>query len=74
VQEATLMQTIVALVAAGLGVALVPASLQRLQLAGVSYVPLAEPDVQTELVAVRRRGGDVPSLAAFLGILRQLMG
>jgi DNA-binding transcriptional LysR family regulator len=74
VQEATLMQTIVALVAAGIGVALVPASLQRLQLAGVTYRPLAEPDVQTELVAVRRRDGNVPGLAAFLALLREALG
>jgi DNA-binding transcriptional LysR family regulator len=70
VQEATLMQTIVALVAAGLGVSLVPASLQRLQLAGLAYRPLAEKDVLTELVAVRRRLDEVPALGAFLETLR----
>ena len=40
-QEAIQMQTLVNLVAAGLGVAWVPASMQQLQRAGVVYRPLA---------------------------------
>jgi DNA-binding transcriptional LysR family regulator len=71
VQETTLMQTIIALVAAGLGVALVPGSLRRLQLEGVVYRPLVEADVHTELVAVRRRNDGLPALDAFLASVRE---
>lgn len=49
VQEAIQMQTIVSLVAAEMGVAIVPASLQNLQRQGVVYKPLAE---VTPLVAI----------------------
>jgi DNA-binding transcriptional LysR family regulator len=49
VQEAIQMQTIVSLVAAEMGVAIVPASLQNLQRKGVVYKPLAE---VTPLVAI----------------------
>jgi DNA-binding transcriptional LysR family regulator len=49
VQEAIQMQTIVSLVAAEMGVAIVPASLQNLQRKGVVYKPLAE---ITPLVAI----------------------
>ncbi|HEY9640957.1 MAG TPA: LysR family transcriptional regulator [Coleofasciculaceae cyanobacterium] len=52
IQEAKLMQTIVCLVAAGMGVALVPASLQNLQRTGVVYRTLKEaiPTLKTALV------------------------
>ena len=50
-QEAIQMQTIVSLVAIGLGVALVPESLRNLQRTGVTYLALAEepPEVETGL-------------------------
>lgn len=51
-QEAIQMQTIVSLVSAGMGVALVPASLCNLRRTGVSYLPLrdAGPLIETGLV------------------------
>ncbi len=50
-QEAIQMQTIISLVAAGMGLALVPHSLQRLQRQGVRYLPLqqAGPVIETGL-------------------------
>lgn len=50
-QEAIQMQTIVGLVASGLGVALVPQSMTNLQRSGATYLPLAGrvPDVETGL-------------------------
>ncbi|ABQ70994.1 transcriptional regulator, LysR family [Rhizorhabdus wittichii RW1] len=66
-QEAIQMQTIISLVSAGLGMALVPASLRHLARTGVRYLPLAgAPELETGL-AWRERD-DSPTLAAFLGI------
>ncbi|KVC63651.1 LysR family transcriptional regulator [Burkholderia ubonensis] len=69
-QEAIQMQTIVSLVSAGMGVALVPQSLRNLRRTGVVYRPLAggAPVVETGLVW---RTGDVsPVLAGFIDIVR----
>ncbi|GGA36151.1 LysR substrate-binding domain-containing protein [Dyella nitratireducens] len=43
-QHAQQLNGLLALVAAGVGLALIPASMQVVKLAGVSYVPLADPD------------------------------
>ena len=43
-QHAQQLNGLLALVAAGVGLALVPASMQVVKLAGISYVPLADPD------------------------------
>ncbi|WP_107313244.1 LysR substrate-binding domain-containing protein [Burkholderia metallica] len=70
-QEAIQMQTIVSLVSAGMGVALVPQSLRNLRRTGVVYRPLAghAPVVETGLVW---RTGDVsPVLAGFIDIVRE---
>ncbi|WP_233865633.1 LysR family transcriptional regulator [Paraburkholderia adhaesiva] len=69
-QEAIQMQTIVSLVSAGMGVALVPQSLRHLRRTGVVYRPLAEavPAIETGLVW---RSAEVsPVLAAFIEIVR----
>lgn len=73
VQEARLMQTIVSLVAAGLGVALVPASLERLRRDDLSYRPLVEKDVSSEVVAVWRKLDAPPSLPHFMRLMRAAM-
>ncbi|AOI58245.1 LysR substrate-binding domain-containing protein [Burkholderia diffusa] len=70
-QEAIQMQTIVSLVSAGMGVALVPQSLRNLRRTGVVYRPLAgdAPVVETGLVW---RTGDVsPVLAGFIDVVRE---
>ncbi len=55
-QEAVQMQTIISLVSAGLGVALIPASMRNLGRTGVVYRRLRENSPQTEiLVAWRKR-------------------
>lgn len=48
--------TLVAFVAAGLGVALIPASVRSLALDGVAYRELADVHVDTELKLINRRG------------------
>lgn len=62
-----LVQTMVGLVAAGAGVALVPASARALAPDGVVYRPLREPVVhEVELAAVWRRDDRAAVLRAFL--------
>ncbi len=65
-QQAIQMQTIISLVSAGLGIALVPASLQNLGRAGVCYAPLrgTPPDIETGLVW--RPAASSPALERFI--------
>jgi DNA-binding transcriptional LysR family regulator len=69
-QEAIQMQTIISLVAAGMGVALVPASLMKLRRTGVVYRPLADARPRIELGIAWRRGDDAPAVRAFVGLAR----
>ncbi len=69
-QEAAEMQTAISLVAAGLGVTLVPACVQRLRREGVVYRTLEAPAPMTELCAIYRRDDDTAALQAFLRVLR----
>ena len=69
VQYAPEMTTIIGLVAAGIGLSPVPASVAELGLEGVTYRPLTgAPD--TELLAVTRAGDESPLVAAFLAEAR----
>jgi DNA-binding transcriptional LysR family regulator len=70
VQYAPEMMTIIGLVAAGIGVSPVPASMSRLALDGVTYRPLSgAPD--TQLVAVVRAGESSPLVRAFVADARE---
>ena len=69
-QEAIQMQTIVSLVAAGMGVALVPASLLSMRRTGVAYRPLAERSATVEVGVVWRRGEGSPAARAFVATAR----
>jgi DNA-binding transcriptional LysR family regulator len=71
-QEAIQMQTIVSLVAAELGVALVPASLQNLQRVGVVYKALQESTPKVELAMAWRRDERSPVLHKFLEVTREI--
>lgn len=55
--------TLVSFVAAGLGVALVPASVQHLQITGARYLPLAGTTQEVELAIATRRDDSSPHLA-----------
>ncbi|PWC28773.1 LysR family transcriptional regulator [Teichococcus aestuarii] len=68
VQEAIQMQTIISLVSAGMGVAMVPASLRNLARAGVRYVDLAGPAPCLETGIVWRGGDTSPTLERFLAV------
>ncbi|MBR8297980.1 LysR family transcriptional regulator [Burkholderia cenocepacia] len=69
-QEAIQMQTIVSLVSAGMGVALVPQSLRNLRRTGVVYRPLAGPAPVVETGLVWRTGDVSPVLAGFIDVVR----
>lgn len=68
-QEAWLMQTIISLVAANMGVALVPASVQRLHWTGIVYRPLSDLRREVELGVIWRRDDTFPVLQRFLQVI-----
>ena len=65
-QEAIQMPTIVSLVAAGMGVALVPASLRHMRRTGVVYRALAEASPLMEVGLAWRDGEEDPAGRAFI--------
>lgn len=67
-QEAVQMQTIIGLVAAGLGIAIVPDSLQNFHRSGVIYRPLQEQIPETGLYLAWRQHDSSPVISAFLGL------
>jgi len=69
-QEASQMQTIVGLVGAGLGVSLVPESVQELHGTGVVFRPLQAPTPLVELAVAWREGNASRLLANFLAVAR----
>ncbi|HEY9623409.1 MAG TPA: LysR family transcriptional regulator [Crinalium sp.] len=71
IQEAKLMQTIVCLVAGGLGVSLVPASLQNLR-TGVIYKPLQEQSPTLKTAMVWRPQDASPILREFIHVVASI--
>ncbi|MEW9570493.1 LysR substrate-binding domain-containing protein [Rhodanobacter sp. Si-c] len=71
VQQAQQINGLLALVAAGLGLALVPATMRVVHLAGVSYVPLADHSAHLLLAVASRIGDPSPVLAQFLATVEQ---
>lgn len=69
-QQAQQINGLLALVAAGIGLALVPASMRAVQLGGVSYVSLEDPDAYLLLAVASRRDNPSPVLAKFLQIVK----
>jgi len=72
VQEAQ-MQTIISLVAAGIGVALVPATLQNLSRKGLVYKHLAGGGSKLELAVAWRRDDKSRLLAEFLEVVKEMV-
>ena len=64
-QEAIQMQTIVSLVSAGLGIAIVPGSMRNLARAGICYVALGRPSAYVETGMAWRIDDGSPKLHAF---------
>lgn len=70
-QEAIQMQTVVSLVSAEIGVALIPRSLQNMQRTGVVYKPLKDKSPMSELRLAWRSGDTLPALQLFLQLARE---
>ncbi len=69
VQEAIQMQTTVSLVAAEIGIALVPASVQNLQRTGVIYKEIQEVTPKAEIAVIWRSKDQSPVLHQFLSVV-----
>jgi len=65
-------QTILAIVEAGLGISLVPASLQLARRAGIAYRPLSPPGPELETVIAWRRDSELPLVQAFVRVARDV--
>jgi DNA-binding transcriptional LysR family regulator len=70
-QEAIQMQTIIGLVSAGMGIALVPQSVSNLKRPGVDYTALSQKTPLVETGLAWRRDNASPVLRAFLELLRK---
>ncbi|ABI62837.2 Transcriptional regulator, LysR family [Granulibacter bethesdensis CGDNIH1] len=71
-QEAIQMQTIISLVSAGMGIALVPASLRHLARTGVRYVDLEEDAPILETGMIWRRDDTAPILSRLLEVAQDM--
>lgn len=69
-QEAIQMQTIVSLVSAGMGIALVPGSLRNLQRAGVVYRELSGRSPEIEMGLMWRKQASSAALEAFMQLAK----
>ena len=72
-QHAQQINGLLALVAAGLGLALVPASMRAVRLAGVSYVPLEDSDAYLLLAVACRADDRSPVLQQFLATVAETL-
>ncbi|MEC7760954.1 MAG: LysR family transcriptional regulator [Pseudomonadota bacterium] len=69
-QEAVQMQTILGLVAAGLGISLVPQSMTEMQRKSVRYLAIEGTPPQIEVSMIWREDAVQPALGAFLDLLK----
>ena len=72
VHEVKELQTALGLVAAESGVAVVPASVERLRRDNVLYVPLDEPDAISPIIMSNRRDDPSPEIALILKLIKQM--
>lgn len=73
-QTANESSTIIGLVAAGSGITLLPASFERIKLAGVSYLPIADKGAITMLYLAQREEQASPAVAAFIALVLAAAG
>jgi DNA-binding transcriptional LysR family regulator len=69
--EVARIQTILALVASGVGIALLPTSFINLNRHGVQFRPLHEPLPYRPLALTRRAGNPSPALSCFIDVARR---
>ncbi|MFJ3485280.1 LysR family transcriptional regulator [Pseudomonas sp. NPDC090202] len=66
------LQTAIGLVAAGVGITLVPASVQRLHRDDIGYTPLLDPQATSPIIVSHRVGDESAVLALCLGLIDEL--
>jgi DNA-binding transcriptional LysR family regulator len=71
VQTVNEMQTAIGLVAAGIGITLVPASVQRLHRDDIGYTPLLDSSATSPIVLSYRAGDVSPVLQQCLALLNR---
>jgi DNA-binding transcriptional LysR family regulator len=71
-QYAKQMQTVISLVSAGFGVALVPTSLRNLQRTGVTYQPTRERSPVIQIGLIHRKDDLNPTIAHFIACAQQV--
>lgn len=72
-QEVAETSSLVALVAAGLGVAVAPASIRHLRIAGVTHRPIRGTDASVSLAVAYRREAVSPVIRGYLEIARAVL-
>jgi DNA-binding transcriptional LysR family regulator len=72
VQEVSDTHTLIGLVAAGVGVSLVPASLQTIQIAQIKYIPVREKTPMTTLQLVYNKDNASAVLCNFVGMVQRM--
>ncbi len=73
-QETHELNTALSLVAGGIGIAMMPASIRAIERSGVVYVPFKKPVPTTVINVAYRRDDSSPALKAFLAIMRMVLG
>ncbi|WP_421906221.1 LysR family transcriptional regulator [Mameliella sp.] len=73
-QEAIQMQTIIGLVAAGLGISLVPRSMTGMNRSGAHYLELKGHQPRIDVCMIWKDGSDQPALTSFLALLDTPLG
>ncbi len=71
VSEPAMMQSVLMLVAAGVGVSIVPHCVSCFHQPGIRFVPIQPVPSSLDLLAVRPKGDPQPTVGAFLDLLRQ---
>lgn len=74
VEESRELYTSVSLVEAGVGVSILPASVEKLGWRNVRYRPIPAPGGETRIAAAWRRDRERPVIAAFMGVVRRIAG
>jgi len=74
VEESRELYTSVSLVEAGIGVSILPASVEKLGWKNVRYLPIPGPAGETRIAAAWRKDRDRPVLRAFMGVVNEVAG
>lgn len=73
VEESRELYTSVSLVEAGVGVSILPASVEKLGWRGVRYRPIPSAGAETTIAAAWRKDRQRPVMEAFMGVVRQMV-